>query len=357
MSVRTARTSSERAKGENSSLMPAKKWQLLEGVVAAIERSLSAVPGTKVIPNAAVPVRGSRKTRQVDVLVEIPTGPRRIRVGVEVRNKRAPLDVTQVEQLAAKLSKLDLDRGCVVASSGFTTEGRQEAVRYGIELRTVAEIAAPNWWLPTSFQFRRRRVECFYWRLNYPPDQLDQVRKALAGSSKDLYLVIPTEKPKLLRSVVAAQGRAAVDNHSELQDLRDQDEFKLTIEMRLPEGSLLRCPSGQLPIPVTISAAYRFHHQIEQVPISAYEMGDSINAFSGVSAIDNKQLTVIFKPQNHGKRRIFVSFTDAAPKRTRIGSITDIGDHGSLGAMVKAKRSVSDHRSGLRTGRKGKKGR
>jgi len=65
-----------------------KKWQSLEGVVTAIERSLNTISGTSVVPNAAVPVRGSTKTRQVDVLVEIPTGPRTMRMGVEVRDKR-----------------------------------------------------------------------------------------------------------------------------------------------------------------------------------------------------------------------------------------------------------------------------
>jgi hypothetical protein len=85
------------------------KWRLLENVVTAIERSLNTVVGTKVIPNASVPERISGVLRQVDVYVEIPTGPRHLRIGVEVRDESAPLDIVDVEQLVGKLNKLDVD--------------------------------------------------------------------------------------------------------------------------------------------------------------------------------------------------------------------------------------------------------
>jgi hypothetical protein len=140
-----------------------KKWQVLEGVVTAIERSLNTISGASVVPNAAVPVRGSNKTRQVDVLVVIPTGSRTMRIGVEVKDECAPLDVTKVEQLAAKFAKLELDRGCVVAKSGFTAEAHEEAVRCGVELRTIAEVGVLDWWLPTSIPLVWRRVELIAW--------------------------------------------------------------------------------------------------------------------------------------------------------------------------------------------------
>lgn len=129
--------------------MPKKKWQLLEGVVTAIERSLTELPGTSVVHNAAVPVRNSNRTRQVDVYVSIPVGPRVLRIGVEVRDERPHVDVAEIEQLNAKLSKLDVDRKCVVSASGFTTGARVEADHCGVELRTL-------WRPPPDLQHRSR---------------------------------------------------------------------------------------------------------------------------------------------------------------------------------------------------------
>ena len=107
------------------------KWKVLENIVAAIERSLNSVPGTRVIPNASVPERISVVPRQVDVYVEIPTGPRMLRIGVEVRDKSVPSDLPEVEQLIAKLKKLDLDFGCIVSRAGFTKTAKEEAKRNG----------------------------------------------------------------------------------------------------------------------------------------------------------------------------------------------------------------------------------
>lgn len=88
------------------------KWKVVENVVAAIERSLTGVQGAKVIANASIQERVSGIPRQVDVCVEIPTGPRVLRVGLEVRDTAAVLDLPDVEQLIAKLKKLDIDYGC-----------------------------------------------------------------------------------------------------------------------------------------------------------------------------------------------------------------------------------------------------
>ncbi len=129
------------------------KWKIMENVVAAIERSLNIVPGTKVIPNASVPERISGVPRQLDVYLEIPTGPRTLRVGVEVKDEAAPANLPEIEQLITKLKKLDLDFGCIVSRAGFTEMASDEAKRQGIELRTLAQIERPNWWFPSAMTF------------------------------------------------------------------------------------------------------------------------------------------------------------------------------------------------------------
>lgn len=141
------------------------KWKVTENVVAAIERSLNAVQGARVIPNASIRERVSGVYRQVDVYVEIPTGPRVLRVGVEVRDKSAPLDLTEVEQLIAKLKKLDIDYGCVVSRAGFTVTAKEEADRNGIEL--------------------------LHFQVNFRPEKLAHVTLLLAGAAgTDLELTL-----------------------------------------------------------------------------------------------------------------------------------------------------------------------
>jgi hypothetical protein len=296
-----------------------KKWQVLEGIAAAIERSLAEVLGTKVVLNAAVPMRGSARTRQVDVLVEIPTGIRRLRVGVEVKDQRAPLDVTQVDQLAAKLAKLEVDRGCVVAASGFTSEVREEALRYGLETRTIVEVSIPDWWLPRAMPMVRRQVELLHYRLNYAAELLEQAKLSLTGVDPASILVVtPNESPVVLPILVANQGLVAVEQF-ERGELTDQLQFSMQLRLSLPFGSALTFPGGSLSLPESIDALYRLHVSIESVPLTAYQMGDTIEVLGGVTTHQkSQQLTVVVQQTAEGTRQLTMSLTDAAPKPTRV---------------------------------------
>jgi hypothetical protein len=99
--------------------MPLPKWQVVENVVAAIERSHASVPGMRIIQKAVLlQRRGRQYPREVDVLVERPTDDRVERTGIDVKNERRPIDVEMLEGLAAKRKKLDLDCYVVVSTSG-----------------------------------------------------------------------------------------------------------------------------------------------------------------------------------------------------------------------------------------------
>jgi hypothetical protein len=153
------------------------KWKLVENVVTAIERSLTTVEGAKVIPNASIRERASDVARQVDAYVEIPTGPRTLRVGLEVRDESVAVDLPEIEQLITKLKKLDIDYGCIVSRAGFTTTAQSEADRNGIEIRTLAEVENPEWWLPTSITIHHNQVELVHFQINFRQEELPQVRK------------------------------------------------------------------------------------------------------------------------------------------------------------------------------------
>ncbi len=303
-----------------------KKWQLLEGVVAAIERSLAIIPGTRVIPNAKVPIHGTLKLRQVDVVVEIPVASRTLRIGLEVRDFGHPLDVTNIEQLGAKLQKLQVDRRCIIASRGFTSEAREESARWGLELLTIESIDLPDWWLATTFSLTSRTVELLAWRLDYSPEQLEIVRQAVSTIPGDtVTLVTPTEPPAPFRAVVANLGRLYLERNPTLQ-VADQGEFALTIEMDMPPDSYLEVGVLRLPVPIAVNGHYRVHYRTENVPLAAYRLDASTNAFSGIWHSLSKQLTIVTKSFDDGARSYSLSIADASPPPSHLPPLLQSSD-------------------------------
>lgn len=293
------------------------KWKVVENVVTAIERSLNTVEGAKVIPNASIRERVSNIARQVDAYVEIPTGPRVLRVGVEVRDESVAVDLPEIEQLITKLKKLDVDYGCVVSRAGFTSTAQAEADRNGIETRTIAQVENPEWWLPTSITIRHNQVELVHVQINFRPKELSLVSPLLTGATAtDLDLTLESGESVRFHDFVAAQGTREI-NRPELSGLKDEDQFVLTIDFRQLPGTL-RSQRGDLPMPQDVYALYRFHQRTELVKLAAYEGPEGINAFTGVSSALKKQLTFVTTPNADGTRRISIVMDDPKPSKTEI---------------------------------------
>lgn len=134
------------------------RWRVVESVVAAIERCRGGAAGWDVTQNAMVSERVSKKRRQVDVFIRCPSGDRLFRVGIDVKDESAPLDIEDVEQLCAKGRKLDLDRYVIVSTSGFTSSARDEAGRCGVQLQTMTTFNARTVFAFDTIQVRRFRV-------------------------------------------------------------------------------------------------------------------------------------------------------------------------------------------------------
>lgn len=294
------------------------KWKVVENVVAAIERSLNTAAGANVIRNASIQERISGVPRQVDVYVEIPTGPRRLRIGIEVRDKSVALDLPEIEQLIAKLTKLDIDYGCIVSRAGFSATAKKEAARSGIELKTIAEVEHPDWWLVSALQLNLRKVVLLHSQLNFRQDEIAQVTPALADiSATDLELTMANGINILLSEFVLKHGMKVL-NLPEFALLSDQDTFALKIDFSGLAGATLQAPSGPVPLPQNIHALFRLNHRIENVRLAAYR-GEDVTAFTGESVIWKKQITMVTKLNPDGTRNISVAMDDPDPKKTSIG--------------------------------------
>lgn len=292
------------------------KWKVTENVVAAIERSLNIVQGARVIHNASVPERISGAARQVDVYVVIPTGPRELRVGVEVRDKSCPVDLPEVEQLIAKLKKLDIDYGCIVSAAGFTASAKGEAERNGIEIRTVAEVGNPDWWHPSTMPIHHQQVELLHLQVNFQPEELARITPLLADVAvADLEITFANGETRKLHDVVAAEGVRVVDQ-PERTHLKNEDIFTVKIDFTQLHGASLKYSRGPLPMPSEVWARYRLHVQVESVKLAAYQGPKGINIFTGVSASLRKQITWIIKPQPDGSRSISIATDDPSPPKT-----------------------------------------
>lgn len=295
----------------------AKKWQLVEGVVTAIEHSFAGLPGTLVVPNAAVTDRNSKTTRQVDVYVSIPIGSRVLTIGIEVRDESAPVDITAIEQLNAKLSKLNVDRRCVVSASGFTKSARAEAARWGVELRTIAEVGVPDWWLPTTVEVEHCHIELLHVGLGFGPDTPDDVIEKMKGVAPGEFIITSATQSISLVDIVISQGLALI-NSPELQKVGDQESFSILIKLENHADCTLNYPSGAGPVPPSVRGTYRLHRTIKSVPIASYRMG-GVEAFTFLPGFDDKQVTFVSELQGDGTRRVSLAVADATPRSTRVG--------------------------------------
>jgi Restriction endonuclease len=131
---------------------PTPKWQILENVVATWEQIRQRMPGAITVTQRAQVSTTWDDTvrRDIDVLVEARVGERRIRIGIEVKDHGRPLDVGDLGQIVDLANDVHLDHYCVVSASGYTKDAEKKARHEGIELMTIQESVASNFWASRS---------------------------------------------------------------------------------------------------------------------------------------------------------------------------------------------------------------
>ena len=156
--------------------MKKEKWQIVENVVHAIEAVENAgLSDLKVVPKAMVPKRNNpSRRREVDVLISFRAGSREMRVALDVKNEKRPLDVTKVEQLAKKSEAIDVDRYIVVSTSGYVAEAKED---YGkiINLLTLEEVKTLRWSTVTYVRTILPLLHFFEIHFGYDEEELSQM--------------------------------------------------------------------------------------------------------------------------------------------------------------------------------------
>ena len=116
-------------------------------LVTLIQEALVPV-GAKVTPSAMVPGPTSGKPREIDILVETPVGPYKIRIAVEAKDEGRKMDATKIESIIGKYrgrGSLVVNKVVVVAHRGFTEEAKNRARDEDIDLLTLDEANICDW--------------------------------------------------------------------------------------------------------------------------------------------------------------------------------------------------------------------
>ena len=133
----------------------------LEQLVAELERVLGPTDVVITSPDKIVG-KLSKQEREVDVSLRASVGSAEILVIIECRDRQGAQDVRWIEELATKREDVGADKGIAVSPTGFSTAAQNMARAKAIDLRTFADITAPEifrWLSLTTVTVRVRRVE------------------------------------------------------------------------------------------------------------------------------------------------------------------------------------------------------
>lgn len=86
--------------------------------------------------------------REIDILIEAPFGLYHIKIAVEAKDTKRPLDVQAIEQLIGRYKTLGgqvVDKVVVVSRNGYTQRARACALAANIELFVLNEVTQSDW--------------------------------------------------------------------------------------------------------------------------------------------------------------------------------------------------------------------
>jgi hypothetical protein len=136
------------------------EWQQLELLVAAIQRQLA--PGAKVTHNAKIEGKQSETTRQIDVLVEQTIGQYAIRIALDCKDYKTPVDVKSVEEFHGLMVDIGAHKGALVCPAGFTKSAKKRAKKLDVDLFSPADTDPHKWQvslvLPAICDFRSTKM-------------------------------------------------------------------------------------------------------------------------------------------------------------------------------------------------------
>ena len=118
------------------------EWREFERLAGEIQKQLA--PQAKVSTNVKL-VGKTNIDRQVDILVEQLVGQYEMRVVIDCKDYKRPLDIKDVEGFIGMVGDLGANKGAMIAAQGFSSAARQRAKDAGIDLYRLVDTSNTKW--------------------------------------------------------------------------------------------------------------------------------------------------------------------------------------------------------------------
>lgn len=120
-----------------------KPFKELELLVAKIQQQLA--PDAKIEHNVKLPGRLSERSRQIDVLVHQKIGQYDIKIIIDCKDYKHPVDVKGVEEFYGMINDVGAQRGVLVCPAGFTKAAKTLAQKYQMDLYSPVDTDIHKW--------------------------------------------------------------------------------------------------------------------------------------------------------------------------------------------------------------------
>lgn len=118
-------------------------WKKFEELVAGVQRELA--PDASVATNTHLLGRRSQTQRQIDILIEQHVGQFDLRIAIDCKDHKDPVDVKDVEEVIGLIDDIGANKGAIVAANGFTAAAKKRGTDAGLDLYRMVDVADHKW--------------------------------------------------------------------------------------------------------------------------------------------------------------------------------------------------------------------
>jgi hypothetical protein len=123
--------------------MAGKEWREFEQLVARIQQALA--PDAKVEHDVKILGERTGERRQVDVLMTQNIGQYEMRVAIDCKDYKSPVDVKGVEEFSGLIDDIGVNKGVLVCPAGFTATAKKRAKGLRLALYRPLDTGEHKW--------------------------------------------------------------------------------------------------------------------------------------------------------------------------------------------------------------------
>lgn len=297
------------------------KWQIVENVVAALERVQANVPGTKVEQKALLGCLADPKdTREIDVLVTIPASGRALQIGIDVKNEARALSTESLGTLIEKRDEVGLGTYYVVSTAGFSEPAKRKAARRGVHLLKLEEFVVSDFWHgPLGHHLIRTSIKHVQFNFAFSETTLaalgDSLSRRLRPATYDNTVLHDAGGSMTLRQFV--NGPLTKDAQDALKDVADGD-YVFPVSVAMDSCTKVTVQADELPLPIRADLVVTASRTTETLPEVRFRLGPiEVSTVQMDLFGERKQVSIVAVPKPTGERQLVFTHGPANPPKTK----------------------------------------